>query len=498
MDVIDISKRRFVENLCFNEIIDSCFDVQRTFIVTNIKSSKLNFLLNLINKMKYTNANINEISILPIILTKLKEYLDYHTKTRNIKNNNNNNNNNSNNNSNYNNNDPKIIKIAYYPDPIKSMEEKYGNNLLNYAPSIFKSLKYNNFNNIELKLIPITTNDILQGKLILFDAILVPGGCVWNYNKALKNDGKNLIKEYVKNGGGYIGICAGAYLGCSDRNCHNGKRRKSAKKGLGGSLNLLNDVSIFDYEHWARGRSDDCVIKLQNNNNNCKNNQRNEIVSRYCNGPLLKVEIDNNNNYGNNNICLPSIYNHSNLSPMKQNEKDDSISSPAPAPPPPSSSSSSSSSSSTQSTSIALFVSDFTNHAVFGVKVRNSTAVPGGSLARGVMPKYSAIVKGTCGSGRVCLISPHLEDGEPAAKELFRNCIYWCSSNNKSSSKNNMVLDNKYFDHTFQSDVLLSFLQVRQSKYKRNETNTDKARALNQIILNFKKNDKKKEIISNC
>ena len=266
-------------------------------------------------------------------------------------------------------------------------------------------------------------------------------------------------------------------------------------------MNLLSDVSVHDYEHWARGRSDNCVIKLQNYNNN--NNQRNEIVSRYCNGPLLKVESEKKDNDNKNNSSfLPSIYNHSNLSPMKQKqkEKDDSILSSSSLTSLTKTTSSIKTTSSTKSNSVALFVSDFTNHAVFGVKVKNSTAVPGGSLARGVMPKYSAIVKGKCGKGKVCLISPHLEDGEPAAKEVLRNCIYWCSINNNnnnnngssnSKNDNNIVIDNKYFDYTRQSNVLLSYLQIRQCKYKRNETNEDKARALNQIILNFKKREER-------
>lgn len=151
MNELDISCKSFHDILCFYEILDSYFDVQNMYSLQKLKNTKSNFLLNLINKMNFTNEKINEISVLPIIISKIKEYL-----------------NNSNSNK-------KIMKIAYYPDPVKSIEEQYNNNLLNYAPSIFKTLYYNDYSNIELKLVPITTDDILQGKLTLFDSLLVPG-----------------------------------------------------------------------------------------------------------------------------------------------------------------------------------------------------------------------------------------------------------------------------------------------------------------------------------
>ncbi|XP_013422157.1 uncharacterized protein LOC106182074 [Lingula anatina] len=44
----------------------------------------------------------------------------------------------------------------------------------------------------------------------------VGGGYDMGYINALQEDGLLMIKEYVHSGGAYLGICAGAYLGCSD------------------------------------------------------------------------------------------------------------------------------------------------------------------------------------------------------------------------------------------------------------------------------------------
>ncbi len=46
--------------------------------------------------------------------------------------------------------------------------------------------------------------------------IIVPGGRDIPYYKSLKGDGISLISKYVKNGGSYLGICAGAYFAADE------------------------------------------------------------------------------------------------------------------------------------------------------------------------------------------------------------------------------------------------------------------------------------------
>mgnify|MGYP001804254009 CR=1 FL=1 len=41
--------------------------------------------------------------------------------------------------------------------------------------------------------------------------LAMPGGADIAYMEKLNGQGNNIIKEYVKNGGSYLGICAGAY-----------------------------------------------------------------------------------------------------------------------------------------------------------------------------------------------------------------------------------------------------------------------------------------------
>ena len=50
----------------------------------------------------------------------------------------------------------------------------------------------------------------------LYKAVVFPGGYAYWYNYFINKAGKELIRNFVKNGGGYFGICAGAFF-ASDR-----------------------------------------------------------------------------------------------------------------------------------------------------------------------------------------------------------------------------------------------------------------------------------------
>lgn len=46
-----------------------------------------------------------------------------------------------------------------------------------------------------------------------YDVLIVPGGTARLYQKHLGEQGAASIRDFVTNGGGYMGLCAGAYLG---------------------------------------------------------------------------------------------------------------------------------------------------------------------------------------------------------------------------------------------------------------------------------------------
>ena len=81
--------------------------------------------------------------------------------------------------------------------------------------------------------------DIQAGGLDQFDAVIFPGGSGSGQAKAIQQSGRDSVRSFVKDGGAYIGVCAGAYL---------------ALDNYSWSLQLLALDSI-DREHWRRGRA---------------------------------------------------------------------------------------------------------------------------------------------------------------------------------------------------------------------------------------------------
>jgi len=79
--------------------------------------------------------------------------------------------------------------------------------------------------------------EIRAGGLSGCDVLLQPGGTGGTQGKTLGSEGRERVRTFVSNGGGYVGICAGAYLATRDYTW---------------SLHIL-DAKVIDKAHWARG-----------------------------------------------------------------------------------------------------------------------------------------------------------------------------------------------------------------------------------------------------
>lgn len=87
------------------------------------------------------------------------------------------------------------------------------------------------------KCVTIKPEEIRDGRLAGFDVLIMPGGSGSKQASMLGEQGREIVREFVRQGGGYVGICAGSYLASSDYQW---------------SLHLLN-AKVFDRAHWARG-----------------------------------------------------------------------------------------------------------------------------------------------------------------------------------------------------------------------------------------------------
>jgi len=120
------------------------------------------------------------------------------------------------------------------------------------------------------KLTHVTAGDIRNGVLKNYDVVIQGGGGSIAQAKSLEPAGRDAIREFVRAGGGYLGVCAGAYLAASDKDYQ---------------LGLIN-ARVIDREHWARGRGDVVLDFSKTGQQELKFPQEKATVL-YHQGPLL-------------------------------------------------------------------------------------------------------------------------------------------------------------------------------------------------------------------
>ncbi len=116
----------------------------------------------------------------------------------------------------------------------------------------------------------VTPQQIRDGVLEDFDVLIMPGGSGSKQSEMLEESGRSTVKEFVDNGGGYVGICAGSYL---------------ASSHYSWSLGLLN-AKVWDRVHWARGTGT-VSLAISPAGNEVLGADENALECYYGQGPLL-------------------------------------------------------------------------------------------------------------------------------------------------------------------------------------------------------------------
>ncbi|HEY1187476.1 MAG TPA: BPL-N domain-containing protein [Gemmata sp.] len=116
----------------------------------------------------------------------------------------------------------------------------------------------------------VTAEDIRNGKLKDFRVLIQPGGSGGAQAKSLGEAGRAKVKAFVKDGGGYNGICAGAYL---------------ASRSYDWSLHIL-DAEVLDRAHWARGTGS-VELKFSPKGKDFFATKAEKLSIYYGQGPLL-------------------------------------------------------------------------------------------------------------------------------------------------------------------------------------------------------------------
>jgi putative intracellular protease/amidase len=120
----------------------------------------------------------------------------------------------------------------------------------------------------DIKLTRLKGADIAAGGLRGYDLVMLTGGSGSAEAAGLGEKGREEVRDFVRNGGGYVGICAGAYLACS---------------GFEWGVGILNAKTVSS--KWRRGQGE---VKIEGEAFGEKLTDRGV---RYANGPIIKADV---------------------------------------------------------------------------------------------------------------------------------------------------------------------------------------------------------------
>lgn len=121
----------------------------------------------------------------------------------------------------------------------------------------------------DVELVIFKPDDVRAGKLAGFNVVMFTGGSGSKQAEAIGEEGRAKVREFVEAGGGYIGICAGAYLACS---------------GFSWGVKVLDAKTASP--KWRRGEGN-VKLELTERGRAVFGEPTGQFDVRYVNGPIL-------------------------------------------------------------------------------------------------------------------------------------------------------------------------------------------------------------------
>jgi putative intracellular protease/amidase len=117
---------------------------------------------------------------------------------------------------------------------------------------------------------PLKPAEIGTRDLSEFDVVIFSGGSGSAQSKAIGDAGRENVRKFVEKGGGYLGICAGAYLACA---------------GFDWGLGILNAKTVSN--KWQRGGAM-LRVELTDEGRSFFGPVQGPFTIRYHNGPIIQ------------------------------------------------------------------------------------------------------------------------------------------------------------------------------------------------------------------
>jgi hypothetical protein len=122
----------------------------------------------------------------------------------------------------------------------------------------------------QAKVVVLSEQDVASLNLSAYDVLVFPGGSGSGQSKGIGEAGLKNVREFVANGGGYVGICGGAYLACSN---------------FSWGLGILNAGTVSS--KWMRGQAM-LDLDVAPAGTELLGDVKAPFKVRYHNGPILK------------------------------------------------------------------------------------------------------------------------------------------------------------------------------------------------------------------
>ncbi len=124
----------------------------------------------------------------------------------------------------------------------------------------------------DIRVTKCTGQEIAEGALKDFDVVIFSGGSGSKEAAALGDAGRDEVRRFVREGGGYVGICAGAYLACT---------------GFSWGVGVLNAKTVSS--KWLRGRGE-VGIEFMPHAREATGFSGDQKSIHYANGPIITAD----------------------------------------------------------------------------------------------------------------------------------------------------------------------------------------------------------------
>jgi len=125
--------------------------------------------------------------------------------------------------------------------------------------------------------------DIRAGILGQFDLVIFPGGSGSKQAAALEAEGREVVKKFIDQGGGFVGICAGAYLAASNYKW---------SLGISNHRTFCKSIDLPEIGRksmWYRGTSTPVKMELTEEGRKILGDVKGIFDVRYHNGPIMSA-----------------------------------------------------------------------------------------------------------------------------------------------------------------------------------------------------------------